>query len=672
MPTRQNTTDAAQSRRTSASNNNYSQKRTVEPPRKEQTPSRQRSRSSHSTSSSSSSSSDDSTSGSSSDTGSSNSSDSSSTSSDSGDKMAGGSDFGPRDSVAGTPSNLQQQNSYHQDDTRSPKHSSVVIDSRKISPSSPAKPDVEIVKTTSGENGRRDRIRIVLNGKQLLPVSSGQLCGVSESLRNISVYSDDEVDCNDDGRSLDRPHQQRIFAQVHQDASNKQSTESIQTGKYEVEVPQSKTDRVSTAEEADRAEIDDGKMSTTCSNSSVTLQDFRLNSANVDDRSRFSQRRRPSAEEWTGHISSLQTGKYEFPQSKYGGVSSAEEVDRTEIDHRKTKTFSNSWVTQDPQSANVDDRSRFSQRRRPSAEEWTWQASSLQTGRYEVTQSKNDRVSTAEEADRVDTDDGKMSTKCSNSSVTQDWRLNSANVDDRSRFSQRRRLSAEEWTGQAWSREERREHGYPGRRSRSPDTGYERGRPSLNERRSRRDANIVAADRGDSYYYRTVPERHPQYQSTRSGGGRRNKVSRSRSRSRDYSRSKSPCRLNRVDAEPAGVRSRTNVIEHRAAARTEPEERQRRWSRHDVTSASGRRSERRVSSRARPEVVETRRWREDRTRVAYGLEAQTVPTIPNVPSVQNVPIFPSVPTLPSIPTVPRGLLRPRRDQRYDWYNIDCA
>ena len=324
------------------------------------------------------------------------------------------------------------------------------------------------------------------------------------------MYSDDEVDCNDDGRSLDRPHQPRIFAppEVRQDASN-QSTESQQPGKCEV-VSQSKVDDgVSTAEYADRKEVDDGK---------------------------------------------------------------------------NTTSFS------------------------------------------------------------------------SNSSVAQDPRLSAANVDDRSRFSQRPRLSAEEWPGQVSSREERSEHiSHSGRKIRSPDGGNDRGRSSLNERRSRRDVNIVAGDRGDSSHYRTASERHVQHQTTRSCG-RRNRVSRSRSRSRDYSRSRSPCRQNRVDAE-WGVRSRTN--EHRAAARTEPEERQRRWSRHDVNSVSGRRSERHVSSRARPEVETTRCWREDRGRVVHGVEASTVPNVPSVPTV---------------PIVPRGGQRPRRDPRYiayEWCNRLC-
>jgi len=68
--------------------------------------------------------------------------------------MAAGSASRSRDSVSAAPASLQQD-SYDKDNMqpnkRSPKHSSGEIDGRKILPSSPAKPDVEIIKTTSGE-----------------------------------------------------------------------------------------------------------------------------------------------------------------------------------------------------------------------------------------------------------------------------------------------------------------------------------------------------------------------------------------------------------------------------------------------------------------------------------------------------------------------------------------
>jgi len=204
---------------------------------------RKRLRSSPSTSSSSTS-----ASGSSSQTGSSNSSDdsdddSSSSSDSSGAKAAGGRGCGSRDAIPAVQSNRKRNIISNEDGTRLRKCSPLNRTSsmedgevRSPPPPSPVKPEVE-TKTTSGprevadiaclspskieaqtsnacseipiemasdagENGtrNRNRIRIVLGGKLFpVPVSA------SESLRSISLYSDDEVDCNDDGRSLDRP-----------------------------------------------------------------------------------------------------------------------------------------------------------------------------------------------------------------------------------------------------------------------------------------------------------------------------------------------------------------------------------------------------------------------------------------------------------------------------------
>lgn len=524
MPTRserQQSTDTAQKTRMSASE--HCQKKIEECQKKEHQRSKSRSASSDSTSSSSSSSSSSSgtTSGTSSETGSSNSSsnsDSSSSSSESSDKMTAGSEYMSRGTVAAVSSNLQQQSSDEdniQPRKRSPKCTRDVVDGTSRSPPSPAKPEVEIKATSggkvadivclspskiedqttdecsvipvemisgSGENDRRNRIRIVLNGK-VFPVSGKQLC-VSESLRNISVYSDDEVDCNDDGRSLDRPLQRTIITkrvdQPHH-ASSKPSTESHRTRKCEV--PQSKTDKVSTAEDS-----------------------------------------RPN-----------------------------------ESNDRKTRT-------------------------------------------------------------------------ASSSSEVQDIRLHVANVDDHSRSSQRRRMSAEGWTGTASSREERHGRGSSGRKSRSPDVGCVPGRSSLTSvwerrRRSERsDATIVAADRGTTTHHRTAAERHaaiiPRHETTRSGC--RNKVTRSRSRSRSAlsrdSKSRSPCRHNRSET---GSSSRSRTKDH-DTARTELDERQRRWSKHDVTSVSGRRSDRPISSRTRPDV-ENRNWRQDRAKVPHNLVPPTVP-----------------------------------------------
>ena len=303
--------------------------------------SRHRSRSSHSTSSSSSasSSSSGSTSGSSSET---TVSDSSSSSRDSTDKMAAGSSNRSRGTTQAVPNNLQQHSD--ENDTQRRKHSpgcsKRIVDGRSRSPPSPAvKPEVE-TKTTSGtevadivclspskieaqtsdvcsviptemtsglsENGNRNKIRIVLGGK-LFPVPVSQL-RMSDSLRSISLYSDEEVDCNDDGRSLDRPTQRTITSQhldkvhlekLHQDVS-KCSTETQCAGK--VEVSQSNVDRVSTVKDSKPKEVNDAKTKTAVSLSKA--QDLRQNATHVDDRSRYPQRQRLSTERRDGQMSS--------------------------------------------------------------------------------------------------------------------------------------------------------------------------------------------------------------------------------------------------------------------------------------------------------------------------------------------------------------------------------
>jgi len=309
--------------------------------------------------------------------------------------MADGSDCGSR----GTVSAVQRNNS-GEDDTQLRKHAPGctmdVVDGRCRSPSSPAKPEVE-TKTTSGlevadivclspskvekqttegcnvipiemasglsENGRRNRIRIVLGGK-LFPVPASQLC-TSDSLRSICLYSDDEVDCNDDGRSLDRPLPRRIPSdrvnEVHQYIS-KQPPEQHRTGK--VEVPQSKTDGVSKVEDSNvKEEVNHEKAKTAVSSPDVRKQ----NSTNIDDRSRSPRRQRlsddrraahaSSREEWDRHRSSQQKSRSPDVNHAYrrssgkgwtsgGGRSSRSEqsdgnivaVDRGNASHRRSTT----------------------------------------------------------------------------------------------------------------------------------------------------------------------------------------------------------------------------------------------------------------------------------------------------------------------------------------------
>lgn len=240
------------------------------------------------------------------------------------------------------------------------------------------------------------------------------------------------------------------------------------------------------------------------------------------------------------------------------------------------------------------------------------------TGKHEVPPPKVDRVPAVKESDRKDVDERKTKTACS-SSEHQDLRLNSTNIDDRSRSSQRHRQSADRWMGQTSSRKERRGHGYSG--------SYEHGRPgfiSAEKRRSRNErshANFVAADRGASSHYKTAAERHTgtssRHETARSG--HRNQVSGSRSRS---TKSRSPLGHSRA-AETGSSCSRSRTKDH-GATRTELDERQQRWSKPDDTSVSGRRSDRHASSRTRPEV-ESRCWRQDRVTEPYDVVPPIVP-----------------------------------------------
>jgi len=298
-----------------------------------------RSRSSSSSSSSSTSSStsgdDDSntTSGSStSETGSScSSSDSDTGSNSSGDKMATGNDRrescrdrGGAKPTAAVPSNVSHQNSCTDGDVAPRKHLPPV--GNITDGESRFKPEVEIVESASGEpvvadivclspskiedqgntracsvipfdmttsgytdNGRRDRIRIVLNGKQIPAVNdpamgSGSLA--SQSLRNISIYSDDdEVDCNDDGRSLDRRPEPAVnqLHLNHQETVSKQPAEPDPTPVAEVFL----SENVSTVEDSEPNQGDTRKTGTPSLSFTADIP----NSANVDDPSRSSGRR---------------------------------------------------------------------------------------------------------------------------------------------------------------------------------------------------------------------------------------------------------------------------------------------------------------------------------------------------------------------------------------------
>jgi len=341
MPTRSEQTHSVDALKTSKASER-GQNRPRECQIDERQSSRHRSRSSHSTSSSSSSSSSSSGSASStsSETGStsSSSSDSSGSSRNSGDKMTGGSDCKSRGTI---PAAAQSNRPHEGNDAGLRKHlpscTGVVVDGRISSPSSPAKPEVE-TKTSSGlkteeivclspskierqtkdacsvipvemasdlgENGRRNRIRIVLGGK-LFPLPVNQLY-MSDSLRSISLYSDDEVDCNDDGRSLDRPLPQRITSerpnQVNEVAS-KHPTESHKAGNVEVPLPKSERVSISsTGEDCRQNEPSVGK--TKAEVPSSERREFRQNAANVDDHSRSPQRQRIHADRRTERISS--------------------------------------------------------------------------------------------------------------------------------------------------------------------------------------------------------------------------------------------------------------------------------------------------------------------------------------------------------------------------------
>ena len=308
--------------------------------------SRHRSVSRHSSSSSSSSttssSSSGSTSGTSPETGSSNSSsddsDSGSSSGDSDtDVAAAGNRNSSHDSVAAFPLN-RKRNSSNEDGERPRKRSHTAADGENCSSSLSVEPEIES-KTASGreaveilclspsqvedgtanscseipvemdsrgrENGSRERIRIVLGGK-LFPVLGQQLCA-SDSLRSISLYSDDEVDCNDDGRSLhcrpaalprviatERPDQVR-----HRDSSSERSrTESQHSTAVELgKGPESAVENSNSRETNDRE-------TKPAAVSSTESQSLRRNaaaaSANVDNRSRSPQRQRGAADRRTG------------------------------------------------------------------------------------------------------------------------------------------------------------------------------------------------------------------------------------------------------------------------------------------------------------------------------------------------------------------------------------
>ena len=311
----------------------------------ERTSSRQRSRSTNSTSSTSSSSSTSTSgSGTSSETVDSDSSDSGSSSS-----ASGGSDRGSRDTIPAVPSQKNSNEDDIQRRKRSPSCTRHAVDSGNRRPStSPVKPEIETKRTsglevadivclspskiegpskevcrvmpvemTSGvsENGRRDRIRIVLGGK-LFPVPVNQLC-TSDSLRSITVYSDDEVDCNDDGRSLDRPVTRRITSEHtgqfrHQDSS-KHPTEPHRSGK--VEVVQSKIDSVSTAVNSNEKETNDDRKTKTAVSVSE-IQDIRQNATNVDDSSRSPERQRVLADRRPGQASSRDSRHRHSPSER--------------------------------------------------------------------------------------------------------------------------------------------------------------------------------------------------------------------------------------------------------------------------------------------------------------------------------------------------------------------
>ena len=328
MPTRSERKPSAEKiKKVKMSTSNGPQSRVRECQKKRRGSLKQRSRShsvsSSSSTSSSTSSSADSTSGTSSE--SSNSSGSSGSSIDSGDGMAGGNDDGSRDMI----SNPQQKSNKDDIHLRNPSSRSTggVTCGRSRSSASPTKPEIKS-KTTSGrevadivclspskiepqttrecsvipvnmassvsENCHRTRIRIALGrpGKTF-PVPMSQFC-TSDSFRSISLYSDDEVDCNDDGRSLDRPRPLRVTSKC-----TDQVDQNSSTGKCEV--PQSTTDSVLTIELLNQKTADDAKSKITTSQSEI--QDPRNNPANVDDRSRLQKRQRPMADKQTEQVS---------------------------------------------------------------------------------------------------------------------------------------------------------------------------------------------------------------------------------------------------------------------------------------------------------------------------------------------------------------------------------
>lgn len=126
----------------------------------------------------------------------------------------------------------------------------------------------------TGSGQRWNRIRIVLGAGKPFPVSTAVATGAvfaSDSLRSISLYSDDDVDCNDDGRSLDIPSERVVTAdrcpEIHPAATVKE--------------PPKNTEKTSNVEE--RKEVNDGRAKT----ADVRTRDLlRTASNNVDGGSR--------------------------------------------------------------------------------------------------------------------------------------------------------------------------------------------------------------------------------------------------------------------------------------------------------------------------------------------------------------------------------------------------
>jgi len=189
---------------------------------------------------------------------------------------------------------------------------------------------VEMEASGANENGSRprNRIRIVLGGKQFpVPVSS-QL-QVPDSLRSISLYSDDEVDCNDDGRSLDRPSRTAMSDKILQDHPKLSDFHKAD----KLEVLPIKDDVPSAADDSKQTQVDDKTRKTGVCLTQSQVDDRKTKAAavclpecqerkdsaaaDVDDRSRFLQRHRVIDERGVG-LASAREGqhKHDFSERK--------------------------------------------------------------------------------------------------------------------------------------------------------------------------------------------------------------------------------------------------------------------------------------------------------------------------------------------------------------------